>query len=118
MEKTGVPCGNPAQLVKISPKQRYLNFGNAPQILDGAELPAGTSGASDLLLAKLRDTLAKKDDRPLFLYNFLERLDQAVDLYPIFEALNAAGRQVLIAVPHYYGIKTLEETPNVTIITL
>ena len=97
-----------AQLTKKFHKQRFLNFKNYSHIFDGAELPAGTSGASELLLKKLGDTLAKKDDRPLFIINFLERLDEAVDLQPIFEALNATGRQVFIAVPHYYKIKKSE----------
>jgi hypothetical protein len=41
----------------------------------------------------------------------LERLDESVDLQPIFKALNATGRQVFIVVPHYYEINTLEEMP-------
>ena len=57
------------------------------------------------------DTLKQKDDCPLFICNFLERLDEAVDLRSIFEALNATGRQVFIAVPHYYEIKELEGMP-------
>ena len=77
--------------------------------LDGSRLPNGLGGASDLLLKKLRETLAKVDDRPLFIYNFLERLDEAVALQPLFEALSATGRQVFIAVPHYYKIHTQEE---------
>ena len=43
--------------------------------------------------------------------NFFERLDEAVDLQPITEALNATGRQVFIAVPHYYNMKQMEEMP-------
>ena len=69
-----------------------------------------------MLLAKLHDTLAKEDDCPLFVCNFLERLDETVDLKTIFEALNATGRQVFISVPHYYEIKTLEEMPYDTAI--
>lgn len=82
--------------------------GIAP-ILDGSRLPDGFDSASDLLLKKLRETIDKGDDRPLFVCNFLERLDEAVDLHPIFQTLNATGRQVFIAVPHYYEINTLEE---------
>ena len=78
-------------------------------ILDGSRLPDGLDSASDLLLKKLRETIDKGDDRPLFVCNFLERLDEAVDLHPIFQTLNATGRQVFIAVPHYYEINTWEE---------
>ena len=78
-------------------------------IVDGSRLPDGFDSASDLLLKKLRETIDKGDDRPLFVCNFLERLDEAVDLHPIFQSLKATGRQVFIAVPHYYEINTWEE---------
>ena len=100
-----------AQIVKEFHKQRFLNFDSCTHIFDGSALPAGFLGAGDLLLEKLGDVLAQQDDRPLFMYNFLERLDEAVDLRSIFEALNATGRQVFIAVPHYYEIKELEGMP-------
>lgn len=99
--------GNTAQLMKDFHKHRFLNFRNQTHILDGSQLPAGTSGAGDLLLQKLEDAPKQKDDRPLFICNFLERLDEAVDLRPIFEALNATGRQVFIAVPHYYKMEEM-----------
>lgn len=89
--------------------------GIAP-ILDGSRLPDGFESASALLLKKLYETIDKGDDRPLFVCNFLERLDEAVDLHPIFQTLNATGRQVFIAVPHYYEINTLEELYNDTAI--
>ena len=57
--------------------QRFLNFKNNSHILDGSRLLMGTSGASDLLLENLNATIAKKDARPLFICNFLERLDEA-----------------------------------------
>ena len=78
-------------------------------IVDGSRLPDGFDSASVLLLKKLRETIDKGDDRPLFVCNFLERLDEAVDLHPIFHSLKATGRQVFIAVPHYYIINTWEE---------
>ncbi len=109
VEEANVQRGRAAQLVKEFHKQRFLNFRNCRHILNGARLPAGISGASALLLRKLRDALANEDDLPLFVCNFLERLDEAVDLQSIFEALNATGRQVFIAVPRYYNIKNLEE---------
>lgn len=107
---------NPTQLMKEFHKQRFLNFRNTAHLLDGTQFPAGTSGTTNLLLAKLHDTLAKEDDCPLFVCNFLERLDEAVDLKTIFDALNATGRQVFISVPHYYEINTLEEMPYDTAI--
>ena len=100
--------GRIAQNVKAFHKQRFLNYDNRTHILDGSDLPAGFLGAGDLLLKKLGDALAQEDDRPLFVYNFLERLDESIDLQPIFEALLATGRQVFVAVPHYYKIEKLE----------
>lgn len=98
--------GNSAQLIKTFHKHRFLNFRNKTHILDGSQLPAGTSGASDLLLKKLGDTLAQKEDHPLFICNFLERLDEADDLQEVFEVLNTIGRQVFIVLPHYYESNT------------
>lgn len=103
--------GNTAQLMKDFHKHHFLNFRNQTHVLDGSRLPVGTSGASDPLLKKMNATIAQKDARPLFICNVLERLDEAVDLQPIFEVLNATGRQVFIAVPHYYEIKELEGMP-------
>lgn len=103
--------GNTAQLMKDFHKHRFLNFRNQTHVLDGSRLPVGTSSASDLLLKKINATIAQKDARSLFICNVLERLDEAVDLQPIFEVLNATGRQVFIAVPHYYEIKELEGMP-------
>ena len=90
---------NAGRVILAFHKERFMNFYSKPHLFDGRQLPAGSSGASDLLLEKLRDTLAIENNRPLFICNFLERLDEAVDLQPIFEALNATGRQVFIADP-------------------
>ena len=111
VEKASTLRGSAAQLVKEFHKQRFLNFRNCRHIWDGSRLPAGISGANALLLTKLSDALANEDGLPLFVCNFLERLDEAIDLRPIIEALNATGRQIFIAVPHYYEIKILEEMP-------
>lgn len=103
--------GDPVRLMKCFYKHRFLNFRKNAHLLDGSRLHAGTSGTGDLLLEKLNATLAKEDDCPLFICNFLERLDEAIDLQPIWEALLATGRQIFIAVPHYYNMKQLEEMP-------
>ena len=69
-------------------------------------------GESDLILdgfsSFIKSVPKQEKGRPLFLHNFLERLDEAVDLQHIFEALNATGRQVFVAVPHYYEMEKLE----------
>ena len=110
--------GNSAQMIKAFHKHRFLNFRNKTHVFDGSQLPAGTSGASKLLLKKLEDTLEQKDDRPLFICNFLERLDEAAHLQETFEALDATGRQIFVAVPHDYEFETMVKMPCTTIIPL
>lgn len=102
VERVGRNCPNPARAVKRFHKQRFLAYGNRAHILDGAEWPGGTSGASDLL-NQLQAVLAQGDERPLFICNFPERLDAVIDL------LNATGRQVFITVPYDYNIQNPEE---------
>ena len=108
--------GDPAQWAKDFHKQRFLTCRDRRHIFDGRELPDGTSGAGQRLLDKLHAALACTDDRPLFVTDFLERLDEAVDPRPILAALNLTGRQAFLAVPHSYTIKTLEELPYVQFI--
>lgn len=97
---------------------KALHRSSGIQLLDGARLPAGTAGAGDLLLQKLYAMLSEEDYRPLLICSFLERLDEAVDLRPIFRALYASRRQIFIAVPHCCPIKLPEEQGNVTIIPI
>lgn len=112
-------CGRNAEDVILALAGMTLCFPDLrdhAHLLDGRRLPAGVAGASDLLQKKLREAIDRKDDRPLFVYDFLERLDEAVDLQPVFEALLATQRQMIIAVPQYYNIKALEEMPYETAI--
>ena len=105
-----VPQGETAaNRVKDFHKMRFLNFRKIGHILDGAKLPEGFSGAADLLLKKLQNALTQKANSPLFICNFLERLDEATDLISLFEEIKATGRQIFLAVPHFYDIQALEE---------
>ena len=103
--------------VKAIHKRRFRNGTNTTHIFDNTSKSGNLDrlGESDETLRRFQLFLQEAqrcsmpgDTRPLFLSNFLERLDEAVDLQPIFEALNATGRQVFIAVPHYYKIEKLE----------
>lgn len=77
-------------------------------IFDGSRAPKACMGESDAMLLGFRAFLAaRQDDSPLFLCDFLERLDESVDLNPIFDALIATGRQVFIALPHAYPIERI-----------
>ena len=114
--KSGLAMPSPER-VKAIHKRRFRNGSNTTHIFDNRSKPGSFDalGESDETLRQfqlfLKGTQRRSmlgDTRPLFLYNFLERLDEAVDLQPIFEALNATGRQVFVAVPHYYEIEKLE----------
>lgn len=122
--KSGLSAHSPEK-VKAIHKRRFRNGTNIAHIFDnGSQLDnCELLGESDETLQRFFSFLEETRLRsalggthPLFLYNFLERLDEAVDLHPIFEALLATGRQVFIAVPHYYEINTLEGMSYVTII--
>lgn len=106
--------------VKAIHKRRFRNGTNTTHIFDNTSKSGNLDrlGESDETLRRFQLFLQEAqrrsllgDMRPLFLYSFLERLDETVDLHPIFNALTATGRQVFIAVPHSYQIKISEEMP-------
>lgn len=122
--KSGLSAHSPEK-VKAIHKRRFRNGSNTAHILantsksgslDTLGESAETLRRFQFFLKEIQRCFLLGDTRPLFLYNFLERLDEAVDVGRILKALNATGRQVFIAVPHYYEIKALEEMPYVTII--
>ena len=122
--KSGLAMPSPER-VKAIHKRRFRNGTNTTHIFDNRSKSGSfdTLGESDETLRRfqrfLKETQRRSllgDMRPVFLFNFLERLDKAVDLKTIFNMLNATDRQVFIAVPHYYEINTLEEMPYDTAI--
>lgn len=123
VEDITLPNGiSAAQQVKRFHKRRFLEFRKQPCVFDGTRpFQQYPLGESDSILNNFHLFLHQNiyDDRPLFLFNFLERLDESIDLSPIFRALATTGRQVFIAVPRSYTINTLEEMPyDATIHTL
>lgn len=94
----------PVLLEKAFHKKRFLRCRKTGHLFNGTELPAGFAGAGELLLEKFQSFLAAEGDTPLFICNFLERLDRSVDLQPLLAALLSTGRQVFIAVPQYYPL--------------
>lgn len=77
-------------------------------LFDGRHAPKACMGESDALLVGFHSFLAtQQDNRTLFLCDFLERLDESIDLNPIFDALIATGKQVFIALPHTYPIERI-----------
>ena len=50
------------------------------------------------VLIKTVDIKPCADDRPIFIYDYFDRLDEAIDITPILDDLSALGRQVFISV--------------------
>lgn len=101
------------RLERLFHKRWFLCRSDVPYLFNGTDPDRIRScGEADLLLNKfnvfIRNIPDDPNGPPLFLCNFLERLDEAMDLRPIFEALTATGRQVFIALPHY-SMNILEE---------
>ena len=60
------------------------------------------------VLIKTADISYCADDRPIFIYDYFDRLDEAIDITPILDALSSLGRQVFIAVCSNYPPKKLK----------
>lgn len=121
IKMSGHTIGDKRRLAKRFCKRRFLDAGNRRCTFEGKiQSCTNPTGESDLRLGEfyrfLQAVVPQEKGRPLFLCNFLERLDESVDLRPVFEVLNSTGRQVFIAVPHYYNTTPLEEMPYETTI--
>lgn len=54
---------------------------------------------SDLIIASFNEflkQLSANDDRPVFIYDFFDRIDQSTCLFPFLDALSKLGRQIFI----------------------
>lgn len=60
------------------------------------------------VLIKAADIFSCEDDRPIFIYDYFDRLDEAIDITPILNKLSSLGRQVFIAVCPNYPVEKLE----------
>ena len=47
---------------------------------------------------KTADISSCEDDRPIFIYDYFDRLDEAIDITPVLDELASLGRQVFISV--------------------
>ena len=54
------------------------------------------------VLIKTADIFSCEDDRPIFIYDFFDRLDEAIDITPVLNELASLGRQVFISVCSIY----------------
>ena len=55
-----------------------------------------------------KEETAKVDTRPIYIFNFFERLDDATDITPFINALASLGRQVFVGVSNTYPIERFE----------
>ena len=59
------------------------------------------------VLVKTAD-ITSHDDRPIFIYDYFDRLDEATDITPVLNKLSSLGRQVFIAVCANYPIEKMK----------
>ena len=63
----------------------------------------------------VREETVKGDSRPIYVFNFFERLDEAIDIAPFINLLASLGRQVFIGVGNY-PIEIFEKCTKVQIV--
>jgi hypothetical protein len=56
----------------------------------------------------VKEETAKGDTRPIYVFNFFERLDEATDIAPFIDLLASLGRQVFVGVSNTYPIERFE----------
>ena len=66
-------------------------------------------------IALVREETVKGDTRPIYVFNFFERLDEATDISSFIDPLASLGRQVFIGVGNY-PIERFENNDKVKII--
>lgn len=60
------------------------------------------------VLIKTADISSCEDDRPIFIYDYFDRLDEAIDIIPVLDRLSSLGRQVFISVCANYPTEKLK----------
>jgi len=66
--------------------------------------------SSSNVLIKTADAIPCVDDRPIFIYDYFDRLDEAIDITPILDKLSSLGRQVFISVCAGYPCKKMKHS--------
>lgn len=56
----------------------------------------------------VKEETAKGVTRPIYVFNFFERLDEATDITPFIDALAAIGRQVFVGISNNYPLERFE----------
>ena len=69
------------------------------------------------VLIKTADIFSCEDDRPIFIYDYFDRLDEAIDIALILDKLSSLGRQVYISVCGGYPCEKMRHN-NVQIVNM
>ena len=115
-------CGkDPRYLVKRLHKQRYRDVRDNCCLFNGCQLDnPHMLGESELILKSFHsfiETLPdQRNGRPVFLLNFLDRLDSAVDPFPLLEELSATGRQAFVLLSSNCTIPNIENAVQTVIL--
>lgn len=56
----------------------------------------------------VKEETVKGDARPIYIFNFFERLDEATDITPFIESLASLGRQVFVGISNNYSLERFE----------
>lgn len=56
----------------------------------------------------VKEETAKGDARPIYIFNFFERLDDSTDITPFIDALADLGRQVFVGISNNYPFELFE----------
>jgi hypothetical protein len=56
----------------------------------------------------VKEETAKGDTRPIYIFNFFERLDEATDITPFIKSLASLGRQVFVGISNNYPFERFE----------
>lgn len=56
----------------------------------------------------VKEETDKGDTRPIYIFNFLERLDEATDITPFIDTLADIGRQVFVGISNNYPLERFE----------
>ena len=60
------------------------------------------------VFVKTADIASCADERPIFIYDYFDRLDEAIDITPILDKLSSLGRQVFISVCANYPTEKMQ----------
>ena len=89
--------------------ERNMYFGNVfdcSSISADARLPESKHLLNEF--GSFVNKLSDNDDRPLFIYDFFDRLDEAIDINPLLDKLSSLGKQVFISVCANYPKQKLK----------